>query len=85
MVQGQSFGTGIRYKLETLHQSVKRVKTKIQEVLGANSYVCRSYWGKTGRRWGGTFGPSLILNKVKKILTNQYVPLSLDSNFLHCY
>ena len=26
--------------------------TKIQEVLGANSYVCRSYRGKTGRGGG---------------------------------
>ena len=31
------------------------LKTKIQKVLGANSYVCRSYRGKTGRR--GLFVP----------------------------
>ena len=31
------------------------VKTKSQKVLGANSYVCRSYRGKTGR---GTFLPN---------------------------
>ena len=34
--------------LEILHQCGKRVKTKSQKVLGANSYVCRSYRGKTG-------------------------------------
>ena len=49
------------YKLEILHQSIKRVKTK---VLGANSYVCRSYRGKTGR---DAFLHPLppILNRVK--------------------
>ena len=31
------------------------IKTKSQKVLGANSYVCRSYRGKTGR---------VILNRV---------------------
>ena len=60
MVQVQSFGTGTRYKLEILHESVKRVKTKSQKVLGANSYVCRSYREKTGR--GEAFCP---LNRVK--------------------
>ena len=40
LVQVQSFGTGPRYKLEILHQSVERVKNKSQKVLGANSYVC---------------------------------------------
>ena len=49
MVQVQSFGTGPRYKLEILHQSVERVKNKSQKVLGANSYVC----------------PPPILNRVK--------------------
>ena len=33
-------------ELEILHQCGKRVKTKSQKVLGANSYVCRSYWEK---------------------------------------
>ena len=49
LVQIQLFATGTRYKLEILHQSVKRVKNKNQKVLGANSYVCRGYSGKTGR------------------------------------
>ena len=49
------------HKLEVLHQSVKRVKTKSQKVLGPNSYVCRSYRGKTGRAF---LAP--ILNRVKR-------------------
>ena len=32
----------------TLDQCGKRVKTYSQKVLGSNSYVCRSYRGKTG-------------------------------------
>ena len=32
-----------------LHQRSKKVKTKSQKILEANSYVCRSYKGKTGR------------------------------------
>ena len=40
----------IRYDLEILYQSGKRVKTKTHKVLGANSYVCRSYRKKTGKR-----------------------------------
>ena len=31
----------------------KRVKTKSQKVFGANSYVCRSYSGKTNDGGGG--------------------------------
>ena len=45
------------HKLEVLHQSVKRVKTKSQKIFGANFYVCRSYRGKTGR--GGLYPPNL--------------------------
>ena len=42
------------------------VKTKSQKVLVANSYVCISYRGKTGR---GAFlpPPPQILNRVKVI------------------
>ena len=40
-------GIGTRYKLEILQQRGKRVKTKSQKVLEANSYVCRSYRRKT--------------------------------------
>ena len=43
-------GSSSRYKLEILHQFGKRAKSKIHYVLGANSYVCRSCRGKTGRR-----------------------------------
>ena len=42
-------------KLEILHQCCKRVKTKSQKVLEANSYVCRSYRGKSVR--GSLFDP----------------------------
>ena len=38
-----------RYELEILDQCGIRVKTKSQKVLGAYSYFCRSYRGKTGR------------------------------------
>ena len=38
------------YGLKILRHCGKRVKTKSQKVLEANSYVCRSYRGKTG--WG---------------------------------
>ena len=37
------------YGLQVLHQYGKRVKTKSQKVFGTNSYVCKSYRGKTGR------------------------------------
>ena len=40
------------FPMQTLHHCAKRAKIKSQKVLGANSYVCRSYGGKTGR---GTF------------------------------
>ena len=58
------------YELEILHQSVKRVKTKSEKVFGVNSYVCRSYRGKSGR--GGLFDPPppSILNRVKIIIKN---------------
>ena len=56
LVQVQELGTGINYKLEALHQCGKKVKTKSQKVLGANSYVCGSYRGKTSTG-GGLFGP----------------------------
>ena len=62
LVQVQQFGTGTMYELEILHQCGKRFKTKSQKVLGANSYVCRIYRGKTGR---GDFLPCPILNRVK--------------------
>ena len=46
LVQVEYFGTGTRYKLEILHQPVKRIKTKSQKVLVVNPYVCRSCRGK---------------------------------------
>ena len=49
LVEVQQFGTGARCKLEILHQCAERARNKSQRVLGANSYVCRSYRRKTGR------------------------------------
>ena len=46
--------TGTRYGLEVLHQDGKKVKTKSQNVSGANLYLCRNYRRKTGR---GAFLP----------------------------
>ena len=40
----------------------KRLKLKVRKFLGINSYVCRSYKGKTGRGRGGL---SPMLNKIK--------------------
>ena len=54
-------------KLDILHQCGKRVKTKkVQKVLGANSYVYRSYTEKTAKGLGTFWPPPLppILNKV---------------------
>ena len=66
LVQVQQFGTDTRYKLEILHQCRKRVKTKSQNVFGANSYVCRSYRGKIARE---AFLLSPILNRFKTFKT----------------
>ena len=49
-----NFGLALSTNFRILHQCDKRFKTKSQKVLGANSYVCRSYRGKIGR---GTFLP----------------------------
>ena len=49
LVQFQQFETSTRYELEIWNKCGKRVKNKSQKVLGPNSYVCRSYRGKTGR------------------------------------
>ena len=82
--------------MEILHQCGKKVKTKSQKVLGANSYVGWSYRRKTGK---GTFLPlhhsppsPHILNRVKgttksltqekerAIITNIHVQLHLKVN-----
>ena len=60
--------------LEILHQCGKRVKTKSQKVLGANSYVCRSYRRKTGTVGGG---PPLPVSWIG--LNQQCCLLHLDS------
>ena len=41
--------TGTRHGLEILPKCGKRVITKIQKVMGANSYVCSSYGRKPGK------------------------------------
>ena len=53
------------YELNILHQCGKRVKTKSQNVSEANSYVCGSYRGATGR---GVFLLPPNLNRVKPFL-----------------
>ena len=55
LVQVQWYETGTRYELEILHYCIISVKPKIQKVIGANFYVCRSYKEKTGRE---AFPPS---------------------------
>ena len=60
LAQVQWFGTGTRCGLETLHQRGKKVKTTNQKGFGANSYVCRSYRGKSV--WEHLFA-SPILNR----------------------
>ena len=54
LIQVQQFGSGTRHDFEVLRLGGKRVKTKSHKVLGANSNVCKSYTGKTGRE-GGLF------------------------------
>ena len=74
LVQVQLFGTGTRYDLKTLRKCGKNVKTKSQNVLVANSYICRHYRGKNcvcvcgggggGGGGGGAFCSLPILNRV---------------------
>ena len=64
-VQVQWFETGTTYGLEILNQCLKRVKTKSQKVLWANSYICTSYKRKTGR---GPFLAHPSWNRVKGTL-----------------
>ena len=59
LVQFQQLGTGSMHDLEILHQCAKKVKARSQKILGANSYICRSYRGKSGT---GAFAP--MLNRV---------------------
>ena len=71
--------------VEILHQCGKKVKTKSQKVLGANSYVFRSYRGETDR-WkvgGWAFcppSPPPILNGIK----NQKAKCEVGSSYKDC-
>ena len=47
------------WRVKVLQQCGKRLKTKSQTVLGANSYVCGSYMGKTDREVIPVF-PSIL-------------------------
>ena len=93
------FGTGIRCKLEFLHQCGKKVKTKSQKVLGASSYVCRSYRGKTGRGGCVLFASPHLLPwiglrkgvlKISRKFTGEHrcrsvISIKLQSNYLQCF
>ena len=57
----RKFETGASYDFEISQKCSKRVKTKIQKVSRANSYVSRSFVGKNSR---GTF-PHPVQNRVK--------------------
>ena len=74
LVQIQWLGTGTRYSVEILYQCGKEVETKIQKVSGANSYICKSYWGKSGRVKETTYACllkiSITHNKKQTILSN---------------
>ena len=81
LVLALGIGTGTRYKLKFLHQCAKWAKTKSQKVLRANSYVCRSYKGKTGSwikavRTGGARGAlaplAIFFSKVKVPFFNNH-------------
>ena len=54
-----NFGPGTSYDLEILHQCGKKVQTKSQKVVVADSSVCRRYWGKEFRGYLGPFQSSV--------------------------
>ena len=55
-------GLALGRNLRVCTSAAKGLKLKVRKFLGANSYVCRSYMGKTGR--GSLFAPPPILNRV---------------------
>ena len=68
-----------------LHQSVNRIKTKSQKDLEANSYVCRSYRGKTAR---GHFCPSIpdmVKLEAKKLHYKIYKNIYKNDNKVWIY
>ena len=73
LVEVQKFGTGTRYSLEILHQCGKRVNTKSQKVLGANSYICKSYRGKTGTRGAFCHFPPSWIGLIQSGTLSQYI------------
>ena len=59
LVQVEYFETSSSDGPKILHRRGNKVKIKRQKVLEVNSYLWRSYRGKTGRGWrgGGAFCP----------------------------
>ena len=73
-----NLGLALGIVLKYLQQCGKRVKTKLQKVFEASSYVCRNYRRKTGRGPFCTSPPSPILNRAK------FIPkLSLIKKFIY--
>ena len=64
-----------------LHQCGKRGKTKSQNILKADSYVCRRYRRKTGRGEGFLPLPP-ILNRVKKLKNAIYKLKQVNTRFI---
>ena len=78
LVQVQWFGTDTSYGFEISHQCCKRVKTKGQKVVGANSNVCGNNRGKTGS------SPSWIgLNHFDSIFSKSQCAFRKDFNVQH--
>ena len=77
MVQVQWLRCSTRYGLETLLQCAKRVETKNQKVLRAESCICRGYRGKTGTETFFSLTPSWtelkqMNRKMVKVIFNHY-------------
>ena len=64
-------------------KGAKRVKTKTQKAFGANSYVCRSYRGKTSRETFLSPSPS-VRNRFKKLNFARLFSLKFSSNAPWC-
>ena len=73
------------------HQCGKRVKTKSRKVLRANSYVCKSYRGKSSRKGVASHPEYVILLSMSMILlyfncdqvSDIWQQLELNLNLIH--